>query len=505
MSQDNKSQDLLPPMPTSNSYRSRRLALEDWANLKGLSPVRFAALLKRLSFDSIIQYPSYEAALIERACSLIFMLVGTGGACVPGHIKLIEQLRIDTSAALLGFLRWPPRRLNKKFGSKHNRIAGPRQFLHQLGRLHLKAYITFRLGSQAYHAQEGDLLLPPLSRELVKKAAQSLTWLQGFPRRITWSWVYRTWLQYQPSTCNRLAHTADIDLASASIQPLTEMALWHLLSHEPALLLEARRGRLLTAPLPNDHLAHFLPQPLLSGMGAKQGAASLTKQSATDQIGTVLDSLMAPPQAYGEEATVDSRETYSESEFESIEDLDEDLFDSRPESDPGIKVIRGWLRNAVDQNGLDCEVANEAGSLLRNDLFCGSSSNDLRLILKWMIAKLEQPKHGNRRNHLSSIFSNTTRLLTVLEGLDPLQLTQLATLDLAAFLDDYATANTAKAYKAAVRAFYGFLIKERLVSENQIDFKSPSLYFSEGYRERTLITEEEFQRVLAAVCRYKKR
>jgi len=32
------------------------------------------------------------------------MLVGTGGACVPGHIKLIAQLRIDTSAALLGFV-----------------------------------------------------------------------------------------------------------------------------------------------------------------------------------------------------------------------------------------------------------------------------------------------------------------------------------------------------------------------------------------------------------------
>lgn len=452
MSQDNKSQDLLPPMPTSNSYRSRRLALEEWANLKGISPVRFAALLKRPSFDSIIQYPSYEAALIERACSLIFMLVGTGGACVPGHIKLIEQLRIDTSAALLGFLRWPPRRYNKKLGSKHNRIAGPRQFLQQLGRLHLKAYLTFRLGSQAYHAQEGDLLLPPLSRELVKKAAQSLTCLQGFPRRITWSWVYRTWLQYQLSTCNSLAHTTDNDLASASTQAHTEMALWHLLSSEPALLLEARRGRLLTAPLPDDHLGRFLPQPLLSGMEAKQGAASLTKQSATDPIGTVLDSLIAPPQTYSEESAVDRREGFSESELDSIENLDEDLFDLKPESDPGIKLICSWLRNAADQNELDCEVANEARTLLRNNLFCGSS-NDLRLILKWAIAKLEQPKHGNRRNHLSSIFSNTTRLLTVLEGLDPLQLTQLSTLDLAAFLDDYATANTAKAYKAAVRAF----------------------------------------------------
>lgn len=44
-----------------------------------------------------------------------------------------------------------------------------------------------------------------------------------------------------------------------------------------------------------------------------------------------------------------------------------------------------------------------------------------------------------------------------------------------------------------------------MASENQIDFKSRSLYFSEGYRECALITEEEFQRVLAAACRYKKR
>jgi integrase len=505
MSQDNKPQALSPPKSTSNSYRVRWLALEKWDDLKGLSPVRFAVLLDRLSFPSTTQYRSYEAAMIERACSLIFILVGTGGACVPSHIKLIEQLRIDPSAALLGFIRWPPRRYNPKLGSKHNRIAGPRQFLHQLGRLHLKAYVTFRLGSQVYQAQEGDLLLPPLSREIVKKAAQSLTWLQGFPRRITWSWVYRAWLQYHLSTCNGLAHMADNVPASASVQVQTEIALWHLLSHEPALLLEARRGRLLTAPLPDNHLARFVPRPFLSGMEAKQEIASLRKQQATDPIGTLLDSLIAPLQPSGEESVGDRRENFSESEIDSIENLDEDFFDLRPESDPGIKVIRGWLHNVADRNELDCEVANEARTLLRSDLFCGSSSNDLCLILKWVIAKLEQPKHGNKGNRLSSIFSNTTRLLTILDGLEPLQLTRLSTLDLAAFLDDYATANTAKAYKAAVRSFYSFLVKEGLALDDQIDFKSRSLYFSEGYRERTLITEEEFQRVLAAACRYKKR
>ena len=496
-------------MPAGSSHKERLLALEDWSSFGVLPPLLSEALLDRVSHHPLTLNQSFEADLVERACTLVYSLVVAGGCCVPGYIKLIEGMRINKSAALLGFIRWPQRRYYEGPGSKHNTIAGPRQFLYQLGRVHLKAYLAFRLnGRGEYRAKNGDLLIPPLSRVLLKEAAQHHTWLTGLRRQTSWTGVYRAWLQYHLGASYDPSNIRNKLLMATSAQVITEIALWQLLPYEPALLLEARRRRLLTAPLPDLYLERFLPALTLSSVvKSEQGAASQRKRSANNEMVAVLDNLIAPLQLQspGEVRDDGNIASFSDEEFNGIENLDEDLFDLGVERNPAVDRIHKWLRNIADQKKSDREAANEARSLLSSDLLCGELASDLRLILRWFIEKLEQSKKGKRRYRFSSVFTYTKRLLTVLDGLGSVPLTRLSTSDLAAFLDDYATANAAKAYRGVVRDFYSFLVKEGLAQSDQIDFSSRSLYFSEGYRERDLITEEEFHHVLAASCSYKER
>lgn len=484
---------------SSKSPKGRILALNDWVTSIGFSPTLSAALLNKIAQGTLSVARSYEGKLIERACTVIHALVASGGACVPSHIRLIERMTIDRSAADIGFIRWPQRQYRRP-GSKSNTASGPRQFLYAQGRIHLKAYIALRLNGPAeLRPQDGDLLLPRLSGDLLRKAAEDLAWLCGVRRRVNWTWVYKAWVKHQIAAIHECVSDKDFTEKATRTTLFAEMSLWQLLLYEPPLLLEARRGRLLTAPLPDSYLARLVTDhPVLHKDEIMERVSSTKTRIVRDQVSSSIDCLTALPYFIEEE----SYEYGPTEEIDELQDSDEELSDLKRQQNSAVKEIHSWLRSVVDQEKSKTKAIEEALSLLNGGLIQSAASNDLRLLLRWIIHRVNQTKKLKKRRWFGGIFTYSNRLLTLFKGFGHTPFAQLSTSDLAAFLDDYATANAAIGYRAAARCFHTFLVGEGLTSVDQFDWKSRSLHFSEGYRERALITEEEFRRVIEASYTY---
>ncbi len=80
----------------------------------------------------------------------------------------------------------------------------------------------------------------------------------------------------------------------------------------------------------------------------------------------------------------------------------------------------------------------------------------------------------------------------MIENFDGTRFGDLTLEDIILFLSQYATANAARGYRSVARAFHTFLKEELKMPACDINWDSPTLHFSSGYRERELITESEF-------------
>lgn len=453
MSDSQNEQNSVPASETSQ-HLQRVLALNYWGDFNQVLPRELALLRVELEEKGIDLYRTPESELIERTCTLTFMLMASGAVCVPQPMRILERVRIDVAAARNGFIRWPANPL-----AKHSAL-GPRQFLYSSARIHLLAFIKFRLTCKgSLLARDGDPLLPALNKEMISVARADMEWLVHLPRIPKWKAIYETWLEQK--LCVR--HGGKQSMLNQRRVPagaVSEISLWQLYRNEPPFLLTFRRGELRSSPLPDSQLTGMLPHKVFNTVNPPRISES----------------------SEGNDLIAASWRRRGKSSKEDASNL-----------------LRRWI-NSIDNRELTPKViAAEARTLQIGAAFSGERHTDLRHLLGFIIARIEEPwAEGQKRVTRSSITTQADRLLRIFDGFIGIPFSSLTTQDMALFLDGYATASAAKNYKSAAKLFHEYLRLKARVKVSPIQWASRSLIFYEGYSERALLTEADFIRLLDA-------
>lgn len=432
----------------------------------------FKQIYQRVAYSSVISSTSADGKLIERAVSLIYLLIYEGGATSSFPVQKIENLLIDVEAARHGYIRWGHK--SRKSNKDEKTAVGPRQFLYQFSRCHLLAFLLFRMTEMG--AKNGDLILPKLTRAGLDRAKSKLDWLKQVKGEPTWAKVFRAFLNYQLSLVNKKG--LDKQNFKVEFSDLTNAALIHLYDFEHPILLEARRGRLVSAPMPDAQFGVFLP---VSGKKVSikrkksvndngEENSSITEQTEEYCVGEQTDSLMVTDDDTESERT--SPISFKQS---------------------AIKELRKFLNYIVDSNNSYPQAVVFGEKLLAQELFSEKVCGDIHYLFLWIIERLKRGK--KKQNLASSIFTYSQRLLYLLESFGNDRFSDLTLDDFVLFLSQYSTANAAKAYRGGAKFFHNYLKNELGIKVQDIDWNSPRLRFYEGYRERELLTEQHFQKL----------
>lgn len=156
--------------------------------------------------------------------------------------------------------------------------------------------------------------------------------------------------------------------------------------------------------------------------------------------------------------------------------------------------VRKFLDYIVDNDTTYTAAIVLAERLVKEELFNVDAAGDVRLLMLWLIDRLRRKK--KKGNRVSSLYTYSQRLLYLIDEFEGVRFADLKLEDFILFLRQYATANAAKAYRSVARAFHKFLKEELKLPVSEINWDSPSLQFSAGYRESELITENEFKELL---------
>lgn len=472
---DHATQESLTPQTgfrERNGRPLRFLSLEDWGIIDDLALEEFDELRRRIIKEPFEECETLIAQTIVRACSLLFSLVESGGLCTPNPEKDIERLRIDIRSSLVGYLRWPGHR--PRSNRREVTIAGPRQHLYLLGRVHLLAFINFRI--KRYKIHDDDPLLPPLppTASLLKKTLNGeLEWLRSLKGKVTWGHIFRAWLDNQLFIIRKQP-------SSSSWRNVVELALWQLLKRDRyPIIIAARRGRLKSAPIPDEQINDIFfnfPYRRENITVARDNDAAQNTEIHSDQLILDEDDGLGDPEA--------AINHYSEPEEEGE--------GTKSTEAANYNYVRRFLAMLRDDSTTRSHAARLArGIAISDELACGPES-ELRYLLKWMAELLD------RRRTFSTVYTYSNRILRLLYALSPYSFSKCTTEDMAAYLDDYASVSTVKVVRNTARQFYEYLDKHGLVKTEAIRWSSKTLQVYDQYRERSLITEQEYQRARAA-------
>jgi hypothetical protein len=346
----------------ANTRPLRFLGLEDWGGIDSLSLAEFRELRRRIITEPLGACETPTAQTIVRACALLFSLIESGGLCSPNPQRDIQRVRIDIRASLLGYFRWPPHQ--SQTGQREVKTDGPRQHLYALGRVHLLSFVSYRI--RRHKSCDGDPLLPPLpaTASLLKRDLNGeMVWLENLKGKVTWSQVFQAWLDDQLSTIRGRT-------SSGSWQSVVELALWQLLERDRyPIITAARRGRLISAPIPDERLNDLMFHLPRRGEAVVRGK----DREAMSDVETLDE-----PFATGDRDESEEPEAPI-SDFSEFEEVGED---ARPAEDINYATVRRFLTQLRDSVMTRRRAAQIATDLARsNELLC-SSQDELRHLLR---------------------------------------------------------------------------------------------------------------------------
>lgn len=458
--------DTQAAQPKETKANLRRLALKNPIDSKLMSPPEITELCRQITTKPLPVYVAVESELISRGCALILLLVAGGGASVAFPVKLIEQLKINPDEAQRGYVRWSvaaPRnkKLGRLLGRKADKARGPRQFLYGDSQCHLLAFVRFRINRM--NAKVGDVLLPPVNKDLLAAARKDLSWLKSVKGKVTWSSIFRAWMENQLQNFGFKQEKI--------VGTITEGSLWHLYRHEPPLLLGARRGNIIVAPLPDKQFLELLPVSSAFSVletGKKEAFNSIDAEEFLENS----DSAMMFAEKGEDNSSEDERNSAS-------------------------SEIRAFLRRIVDGATSYREAADEAKEMLKIDVFKPLTTKDYYYLLKWLVAKFDFG--SGKRKRVTSLQTYAKRLLRLIDAFPDTPFAEITLDDMTLYLSQYSTANAAKFYRAVAANFHKYLRDKEGINVIEIDWKSPRLQFYSGYREQGVITETQFQSALECV------
>ena len=432
----------------------RFLALDDWGEA-AISPEEFDNLRREVLLSDFPKFNTDLDEAITRACHLLFALVESGGLCVNNPQQVLPEIKIDTPAAIFGYLKQPVgrRKQDDQFSRREEddeegEAVAVRQPLHPLGANHLLSFTYYR--RKIDEATDGENLLPDLPstlRELRKQT--TLEWLAGYAKTPKWSLIFNHWLKEKISVLRNekpVNQTLALDW-----NDVRSIALWRLLEKERFPLLLAYRQRKLTV----TNLPEKKMQSLLLGKEPKFGKEKrLVADDADDSV-----ELMAG---------------------------DEEL-------PKGFRLVRDFL------NVLLTDGYNRTRAVEQNKAFSDlpeikdDNTSDLRHLMLWFLSLT------NENLALRTVFSYGQIVVRFLEEIYPNRFADVTTSDVAGYLDNTCgSPNTVRSVRTDLRKFKEFLEKSKLpvpaVNWNSADLKA----FEQG-RERDILSEAEYQNVRRAV------
>lgn len=454
-----------------NDRPLRFLGLDDWGVIDDLSLDEYKELRRRVINEPLEECETLIAQTIIRACALLFSLIESGGLCTTNPRKDIERLRIDIRASLFGYLRWPQHQ--SRTNRRRIEVDGPRQHLYPLGRAHLLSFINHRI--KRYKSCDGDPLLPPLpaTASLLKKDLNGeLEWLTNLKGKVAWSHIFQMWLDNHLSIIRKRS-------SSGSWRSVVEFALWQLLKRDRhPIIIAARRGRLISAPIPDEQVNEliFNLPPRRENMPGARNHEPVPEVEIDDDPFAINDG----DKSDETEAPI--------SDFSEFEDVGED---TRSTEDINYATVRGFLTQ-LRKGGITRRQAAQIATDLAtsNELLC-SPEDELRYLLKWVAELLD------KRRTFSTVYTYSSRVLRLLYALYPYPFSKCTTEEMGTYLDDYESVNTVKVVRNTARLFYEYLSKHGLVRTEGIQWFSKTLLAYEQYRERRVLTEQEYQRVRA--------
>lgn len=298
---------------------------------------------------------------------------------------------------------------------------------------------------------------------------ERLKQVKGIP---TWEKVFTAYLRHCLNSFTD-AKIADGQNDKLEVNELTEPALNCLYNFEPPFTLEVRRGKLNYASLSDSQFNAFLP---LKEKLKKKKAKVLIDGDAEEleyyYTGNLTDD---------EDGEDFGQDNDAAEQFQTARELASD-------------EVRKFLDYIVDNDTTYTTAIVLAERLVKEELFTEDAAGDVRLLMLRLIDRLRRKK--KKGNRVSSLHTYSQRLLYLIDEFEGVRFADLKLEDFILFLRQYATANAARAYRSVAWAFHKFLKEELKLPVSEINRDSPLLQFSAGYRERELITENEFKELL---------
>lgn len=477
----------------------RHLTMPDLGGVTKMTLAEFDTLRRRMveckELYAIPKSPKTATLTesIQRACYLLFSLVESGGLCMTHPEREVERIRIDSSGALGGYIRWAKREQqdsseagkeksadavahNEETTSEHG-FAGSRQHLYILGHTHLTAFIHYRITKDG--ARDGDLLLPALPQqvsELKRMVVGTLPWMKHFKGKVEWRRIFRFWLNAQLTDMRGRA-------SEASWTCIVHLALWRILQRERrALLLAARQNLIATSPMPDDKI-----NDLLAYREIRYRKVSCKERDPVDgtSVKPRSHSSRAEPlhlEAEGaEDALLDLVEEAKENPIESKRDTDR-------------QHVSKFLATLRIDDAKKVEIVKAAKALAdSSELNCGID-DDVRYLLHWICVLLR------KRKAISTAHTYASRVLRAMHAFDDKPLSICTTGDIAAYLENYESPNSVRNTRSTLQDFDDYLIESKGAARGRINWKDKSLLAYEQYRERDCITEDEYRRVRETIA-----
>ncbi len=428
----------------------RFLALDDWSEA-AISSEEFEELRQEVLLTDFPKFITEWDEAITRACYLLFALIESGGLCINNPQQVLPDIKIDTPAAVFGYLKQPvgrrkqddPFTRQKEDNDEEGEAVAVRQPLHLHGANHLMAFTCYR--RIVHKAIEGGNLLPELPltlRELKKQT--TLVWLADYGKPPKWSLIFNRWLKEKIHVLrknNSVSQTPAVDWNDVRL-----IALWRLLEKERFPMLIAYRQRKLTV----TNLPEKKMQTLLLGKEPKFGKEKRMVVDADD-----ADELMAE---------------------------DEEL----PKN---FQLVRDFLnllladdykrKQAVEQNKTFSDLPQ-----IKND-----HNPDLKHLLLWFLSLTKA------NLSLQTVYSYGQIVIRFLEEIYPTKFADVTTSDVAGYIDNTCgSPNTVRSVRNNLRRFKEFLEKNKLPTP-VINWNSADLKAFEQGRERDILSEAEYQNV----------
>jgi len=420
------------------------------------------------------RHSASSAELIIRACHLLFALVESGGLLAGAPEKEIANLKINVKEAKFGLLYVE----RKTAVNQSDELPGAalRIPLHALGRLHLAAFVRFRLTKQK--AKYGDPLLPELNllRDDLNAAGERLGWLKTLPDKsnITWRGIFRHWLNYHLQLhCDWTE--------KASWRNVSQIAAWHILDRDRyPFLLAARRRLFQSVPLPDERFASIFAADLPTFTKHPHSPLPVGRESKT----AITDYV-------GDEHLPGINLSENEDFEREISTIPRTRLDG-DNADTNFGFVNQILSSFLNTNEKKKTLIENLKKQANAARLRGDGEADLRNLLLWTVVNL-------KTREVSTAHTYAVRVLRALFSIPQTLFSEWTTEDVAEYLENYTTNASVKNVRTALEQFDNFLKSTNSAQQNRINWRSRSLQSPVYYAARDVISNPEYENVRLAV------